>query len=168
MKKAIGCAVLLALLLTGCGGSKQAADPALKIGGVTIEDTLPAASVLDVLNGLGGAYEYAEAISCVYDGMDKIYTYENAVVYTYPDGGVDKLMELYCTGGDVQTAAGIALGDSRDKVVETYGDGYTEAGIVLSYEKETASPDNAPASLYFEFTDGKVSAIGITSEHRSE
>lgn len=68
----------------------------------------------------------------------------------------------------MQTPAGIALGDSRDQVVETYGDGYTEAGIVLSYEKETASPDNEPASLYFEFTDGKVSAIGITSEHRSE
>ncbi len=130
MKKAIGYAVVLALLLTGCGGSKAAADPALKIGGVTIEDTLSAASVLDVLNGLGGSYEYAEAISCVYDGMDKTYTYENAVVYTYPDGGVDKLMELYCTGGDVQTPAGIALGDSRDQVVETYGDGYTEAGTV--------------------------------------
>ena len=100
MKKAIGYAVVLALLLTGCGGSKAAADPALKIGGVTIEDTLSAASVLDVLNGLGGSYEYAEAISCVYDGMDKTYTYENAVVYTYPDGGVDKLMELYCSGGN--------------------------------------------------------------------
>ena len=80
MKKAIGYAVVLALLLTGCGGSKAAADPALKIGGVTIEDTLSAASVLDVLNGLSGSYEYAEAISCVYDGMDKTYTYENAVV----------------------------------------------------------------------------------------
>lgn len=168
MKKAIVCAVLLALLLTGCGGSKQTADPALVIGGVTIEDTLSVVSVLDVLDGLGWSYEYDEAISCVYDGLDKTYTYENAVVYTYPDGGSDKLMELYCTGGDVRTPAGIALGDSRDKVVETYGDGYVEAGIVLSYEKKAASRDNEPASLYFEFTDGKVSAIGITSEHRGE
>lgn len=168
MKKVTGFAVLLALLLTGCGGSKQAADPVLKFGGVTIENTLSVASVLDVLNGVGGSYEYAEAISCVYDGMDKTYTWENAVVYTYPDDGVDRLMELYCTGGDVKTPAGIALGDSREKVVETYGDGYTEAGIVLSYEKETASPDNEPASLYFEITDGRVSAIGITAEHRSE
>lgn len=160
--------IILTLLLAGCGGKKQTADPVLEIGGVTVENTMSAESVLDVLNGLGGSYEYAEAISCVYDGMDKTYTYENAVVYTYPDGGADRLMELYCTGGDVQTPAGIVPGDSRDKVVETYGDGYTERGIVLSYEKETASPDNEPASLYFELTDGKVSAIGITAEHRGE
>lgn len=168
MKKPKICAVLLALLLTACGGSKQTADPVLQIGGAAVEDSTAVDAVLDALNGLGGEYEYAEAVSCVYDGMDKTYTYENAVVYTYPDGDADRLMELYCTGGDVKTPAGITIGDSRDKVVETYGDGYTEAGVVLSYEQGNAPADCEPASLYFELTGGKVSAIGITAEHRSE
>lgn len=97
MKKPKICAVLLALLLTACGGSKQTADPVLQIGGAAVEDSTAVDAVLDALNGLGGEYEYAEAVSCVYDGMDKTYTYENAVVYTYPDGDADRLMELYCT-----------------------------------------------------------------------
>ena len=120
-----------------------------------------------VLALLGGEYEYYEAISCVYDGMDKTYTYGDCVLYTFPDGDTDRLMELYCTGGDV-SAQGITFGSSRDAVVETFGDGYVEEGSLLSYETAPASANNTPASLYFELTDGAVTAIGITAEHRSQ
>lgn len=167
MKKTVLCALLLTLVLAGCGKGYPEPGPFLELGGKQIN--AESTSVDEVLAILGGGYEYAEAVSCVYDGMDKTYTYPDAVVYTFPDGDGDRLMELYCTGGDVKTPAGISLGDSRDKVVQTYGDGFTEKGIVLAYDlKKPASADNEPASLYFELTGGKVSAIGITSEHRSE
>lgn len=167
MKREIFCALALALALSACG-SKQTAEPALTVGGVTLADESSLESVLDVFNGMGEKYEYAEAVSCVYDGMDKTYTYENAVVYAYPDGERDRLMELYCSGGDVKTPAGVTLGDTREKVVKTYGDGFVERGASLAYEQEASADGNEPASLYFEFSDGKVSAIGITAEHRSE
>ncbi len=159
-------ALALLAALTACGGELSAAEPVLSLGGEQID--VASASVDDALAALGDGYEYAEAVSCVYDGMDKTYTYPDAVVYTYPDGATDRLMEIYCTGGDVETPAGVAIGDTRDKVVETYGDGFTEAGATLAYEQTPESEDDEPASLYFELEGGKVTAIGATAEHRSE
>ena len=68
MKKWIVISALLALLLAGCGGKAAPVDPALTIDGVTFT---PESAVADVLETLGEAYEYYEALSCVYDGMDK-------------------------------------------------------------------------------------------------
>lgn len=154
----------LLLGLAGCGGEAQTVEPAVTVEGTEISGET---AVADVLALLGGEYEYYEAISCVYDGMDKTYTYGDCVLYTFPDGDTDRLMELYCTGGDV-SAQGITFGSSRDAVVETFGDGYVEEGSLLSYETAPASANNTPASLYFELTDGAVTAIGITAEHRSQ
>ena len=167
MKKRILTALLLSglLVLGGCGGeAAQSVEPALTVSGTEVSgDT----AVEDVLALLGEDYEYYEAISCVYDGMDKTYTYGDCVLYTYPDGETDHLMELYCTDGDV-SAQGVTFGDSREAVIEAFGDGYTEEGIVLSYELEPSSDNNTPASLYFELDGGSVTAIGITAEHRSQ
>lgn len=163
-------AILLILLLGLCAcGSQSAAfhaeDAALILAGnpVTAET-----AVEEVLAMLGEDYAYAEAISCVYEGMDKTFSYENVTLYTYPDGEVDRLMELYCTGGDVQTSKGIALGASKSDVVAQYGEGYMEAGSILSYEVSASSSENLPASLYFLMEDGQVAAIAITAEHRAE
>lgn len=160
-------AVLL-LSFSACGNASAAfsqEDVALTIGGsaVTAETTAE-----DVLALLGEDYVYAEAISCVYEGMDKTFTYENVTLYTYPDGETDRLMELYCTGGDVETSKGIGLGAAKADVVAQYGEGYTEAGSVLSYEVPASSPEYMPASLYFLLENDRVTAIAITAEHRAE
>ncbi len=165
MKKML-CAALLLLLLSACGGKTAEPEPVLTVGGTEIDAA--STSVEAALAVLGEDYEYAEAVSCVYDGMDKTYSYADATLYTCPDETGDRLMELYCTGGDVKTPAGIALGDGREKVVKTYGGGFVESGAILAYEKEPSAPENEPASLYFELTDGKVTAIAVTSEHRAE
>ena len=167
MKKRILTALLLSglLVLGGCGGeAAQSVEPALTVSGTEVSgDT----AVEDVLALLGEDYEYYEAISCVYDGMDKTYTYGDCVLYTYPDGETDHLMELYCTGGDV-SAQGITIGSTKDEVVKTVGTGYTEEGSVLSYSLKATEAQNAPASLYFELEDETVTAIAITAEHREE
>lgn len=168
MRRAGIFAALLAVLLTACGGGKASPEPVLEINGVSIGCDTEVNSILNTLDALDGTCEYAEAISCVYDGMDKTYSYADAVVYTYPDGGGDKLMELSCSGGGVQTPAGISLGDTRDKIIQTYGGSFSEAGTILSYEEAPSTPEMEPASLYFELSDGKVCAIGITAEHRKE
>ena len=167
MKQLCAATFLLAMLLAfaGCGGKEaDAVEPALTIAGTEITgDT----AVADVLSTLGEDYTYYEAISCVYEGMDKTYTYEEFVLYTYPDGENDHLMELYCTGGDV-SAKGVTFGASREDVIKAFGDGFTEEGAMLLYEVEPSSANNTPASLYFELTDGTVTAIAITAEHRSQ
>lgn len=167
MRRNLLCAALLAALLlallSGCAKG-SAVEPALTVGGTEITgDT----SVEDVLEALGDGYEYFEAISCVYEGMDKTYTYPDYILYTYPDGAIDHLMELYCTGGDV-SAKGVTFGASKDEIVEAFGEDYTEEGSMMIYAVEPSDANNEPASVYFELTDGAVSAIALTAEHRSE
>jgi len=169
MKKC--CVLLVLILLLGlcaCGGKSGAfseADLALTVDGASITVK---SSVEDILSALGDGYTYSEAISCVYEGMDKTYEYENMALYTYPDGAADRLMEIYCFGGNVTTSKGITFGSTKAEVVAQYGDGYVEAGAMLSYELPVSGADNLPASLYFMLLDGKVSAIAMTTEHRAE
>lgn len=169
MKKWILILMTAALLvLTACGGNKASfskEDLSLTVGGavVTAETAME-----EVLAALGEDYSYAEAISCVYEGMDKTYDYADWTVYTYPDGENDRLMELYCVGGDVKTAKGITFGSAKSEIVACYGEGYVETGSMLSYELPASGSDYVPASLYFMLDGGKVSAIGITAEHRAE
>lgn len=159
--------VLLLAGLCACGGDSAsfgADDLSLTVHGSAVTVETP---VEEILSLLGQDYDYAEAISCVYEGMDKTFDYADATLYTYPDGDADRLMELYCTG-DVQTAKGLGLGASRDDIVKLYGQDYKEAGSVLAYELPVSSPENLPASLYFLLKDGTVEAIAITAEHRAE
>lgn len=160
-------AALLSVALCACGSDAAFAkeDICLIVADTKITPETPVAEILSVL---GEDYAYAEAVSCVYTGMDKTYTYEDAVLYTYPDADAERLMELYSERTDVKTAAGIAIGADKDAVIAQYGSDYTLTGSMLSYELPTDSSDYLPASLYFMLQDGKVTAIAITAEHRAE
>ena len=161
-------AVLILFSCAACGsekaGSFGAKDISLVVNGKAVTTDM---SVADILSILGSDYDYAEAVSCVYEGMDKTYTYSEAILYTYPDGDEERLMELYCSGDDVKTSRGIGLGASRDDVIAAYGEPTSEFGITMSYELE-ASGDMLPASLYFLIRNDTVQAISITAEHREE
>ena len=116
MKKTI-CLLLTALLLCallGSCGKKTISevDLTLTVGGTAVR---PDASVSALLDAFGTDYTYSEAVSCVYTGMDKTYAYSDRILYTYPDGDADRLLELYCTA-DVQTAQGVGIGASRKDV----------------------------------------------------
>jgi len=169
MKKC--CVLLVLILLLGlcaCGGKSGAfseADLALTVDGASITVK---SSVEDILSALGDGYTYSEAISCVYEGMDKTYEYENMALYTYPDAAADRLMEIYCVGGEVTTSKGITFGATKAEIIEQYGKEYVEAGATISYELPTQNAENLPASLYFVLEDDAVAAIAMTTEHRAE
>lgn len=156
----------LAFSLCACAGSALTeSDLAICIGSFT---ATPKTTMDDVRAALGEEDEYAEAISCVYEGMDKTFTYGEVTFYTYPDDKTDCLMEVYCTGGDVTTAKGITFGATVAEIETAYGSGYSRSGKLLTYELPASGEKNEPASLYFELDNGCVSAIGMTAEHRAE
>lgn len=99
--------------------------------------------------------------------MDKTYAYSDRILYTYPDGDADRLLELYCTA-DVQTAQGVGIGASRKDVEAAYGTEYTQAGNTMTYALAAQDSLTIPASLYFELDGDTVCAIGLTSAHRAE
>ncbi len=168
MKRVLFFALVLVLMLGLCACGKDTgfseADLSLTVDGVAVTAK---SEVSDLLAGFGEDYEYYEAISCVYEGMDKTFTYENLSLYTYPDGSGDCLMEIYCVDGDVKTAKGITFGSTKAEIEAAYGKG-TEAGSTLTYELPTKSGENVPASLYFVLRDDAVTAIAMTTEHRAE
>ncbi len=168
MKKTI-CLLLTALLLCallGSCGKKTISevDLTLTVGGTAVR---PDTSVSALLDAFGTNYTYSEAVSCVYTGMDKTYAYSDRILYTYPDGDADRLLELYCTA-DVQTAQGVGIGASRKDVEAAYGTEYTQAGNTMTYALAAQDSLTIPASLYFELDGDTVCAIGLTSAHRAE
>lgn len=82
-----------------------------------------------------GEYVYYESQSCGYSGMDKFYTYENFEVCTYPDGSVDRVSYIDLLD-DAVTSRGIKLGDSKDLLIEKYGDSYTLTSGIYIYKLE--------------------------------
>ena len=168
MKKTI-CLLLTALLLCallGSCGKKTISevDLTLTVGGTAVR---PDTSVSALLDAFGTDYTYSEAVSCVYTGMYKTYAYSDRILYTYPDGDADRLLELYCTA-DVQTAQGVGIGASRKDVEAAYGTEYTQAGNTMTYALAAQDSLTIPASLYFELDGDTVCAIGLTSTHRAE
>ena len=166
MKKIWILTLILTLCLCACGtGGFAEADLFLTVDGVNVT----AKTEMDqILADLGENYEYSEAISCVYEGMDKTFDYENLSLDTYPDGDSDRLREIYCVGGNVTTSKGITFGATKAEIIAQYGKDYVEAGATLSYELPVKNADNLPASLYFVLEDDAVTAIAMTTEHRAE
>ena len=169
MKRIILLVCVLALLVVaGCGGNTETLtenDLDITVGGVNITVQ---SDVAELLEAFGAEYEYYEAISCVYDGMDKTYAYADFVIYTFPSEQGDMLMEIYCMGGDAATAKGVTIGTAKSDVISLYGKNYVEKGATVSYELPLTQEDCVPASVYFLIENDCVSAIGMTTEHRME
>jgi hypothetical protein len=104
------------LLLAGCGQKAGfgAEDLCLEVDGETYFLHSDVAAVLDTL---GTGYEYSEARSCDYDGMDKAYLYDTAEFYTYPRGSSDMLNEIYSEDLTAETSKGIGVGASKEDVL---------------------------------------------------
>lgn len=88
-----------------------------------------------ILETLGEPASYFEAASCAFDGLDKIYTYNSYEIDTYPSQDRDLVSAVILKDDSVTTAEGICIGDSLEKLLETYGDGAQESGMRV-YEKD--------------------------------
>ena len=101
-------------------------------GGVTVEVD---ADMAPILQALGEPLSYFEAASCAFEGLDKIYTYSSFEIDTYPAQDKDLVSAVILKDDSVTTAEGICIGESLEKLQETYGDGIQESGMLV-YEKD--------------------------------
>jgi len=170
MKKAIALLLALSLCAALCAcGSRQKtldeADLSMTVNGVEVTAKSSVDALLAVFDG---NYETAEAVSCVYSGMERTYSGDGFSVFTYPgDDGAEHLMEAYAEQ-NVQTARGVTIGSSLKDVEDAYGPDYTRTGSVVSFELPAASSQMVPAGIYFELNGDAVCAIGIVCEHRAQ
>lgn len=89
-----------------------------------------------ILEKLGDPDSYFEAASCAFEGLDKIYTYSDFEIDTYPQGEEDFVSAIILKNDVVTTAEGIYIGCSRDEVTAAYGTDYSEKGSMVVYEKD--------------------------------
>jgi len=96
-----------------------------KMGDVVIDMNQ---NINDVVSKIGEPSGIFEAPSCAFDGIDRIFGYNNAGVqlYTYPIGDDDFIHTIGFTNDSARTAeGGIRLGASLQAVIDAYGDDYT-------------------------------------------
>ncbi|SHF20615.1 hypothetical protein [Alkalibacter saccharofermentans] len=106
----------------------------------------------EVLSKLGEERSYFEAPSCAFDGIDKIYSYGSFEVHTYPSGDTDYVSAIILKDDSVVTSEGVYIGDTKDKVLGTYGEDYQNMDGAFVYEQ-------GEGKLQFIFVDDTVAAI---------
>ena len=79
------------------------------------------AEMAPIVAKLGEPTKYFESESCAYQGLDKVYTYGGVTISTYPDNGVDYVLDVVLRDDTVSTPEGISIGDPLSKVEEIYG-----------------------------------------------
>ncbi len=161
MKKTLSCLlsfvlVLSVMLFSSCG-EKSNLMTSVEIMGSKIECRMDMQKVLDSFKDL--EYEYSESISCAYNGLDKIYDYSDNgfIVYTYPDGDKDYVLEVVVTDeGIKQLDDKVYVGMSKDELIALFGSEYTEDGDVLTYVVKDEQ------TMYFLMDDDKVIEYAIS------
>ncbi|QHQ60143.1 hypothetical protein Ana3638_04565 [Anaerocolumna sedimenticola] len=121
--------------------------------GVTMSMNDNAAAIVDAL---GEPMDYFEAPSCAFQGLDKIYYYSGFDLSTYPGTDGDYISAIEFTDDSVSTKEGIFIGNTRDEVIKTYGNDYTEESGSLTYTKGKTKltfliENNAVTSINYEF-----------------
>ena len=115
-------------------------------------DNLLGENARSVIEALGKPVSYFEAPSCVFKGLDKIYTYSGIELYTYPINGIDYLSSVILTDDSVSTGRGVRLGMKQDDVISAYGDAYVQEFGLISYTM-------GKYSLSFLIENGLIAAI---------
>lgn len=122
-------------------------------GDVTLTPDMDMSAIADQL---GEPKSYFEAASCAFEGLDKIYTYASFEIETYPQDTADCIKSIVLKDDTVSTVEGVSIGDSEDKVRETYGVPSEESTGRLVYQKENTN-------LVFVVNNGVVISIEYAS-----
>ena len=161
MKKSISISLaiisLISLLFFSACSDKTDMLKSLEIDGHKIECRMDMSEVLDMFKDM--EYEYSESISCAYNGLDKIYDFSDSgfVVYTYPDGDKDYVLEVSVSSEDIKQQNGkVFVGMLKDEIIALYGESYTEDGDVLTYKVKDEQ------TMYFLIDADKVVEYSIS------
>jgi ABC-type phosphate/phosphonate transport system substrate-binding protein len=110
----------------------------------------------DAVEALGDPLSYYESPSCAFGDLDKIYTYNGFELDTYSTGGKDYVSAIILKDDSLSTPEGVCIGDTEDKVRETYGTPDSEADSTLLYTKDGMK-------LSFIIQEGKVASVQYLS-----
>ena len=73
--------------------------------------------------------------SCALEGTDNVYSYGTIEVTAYNEGEGEYIYSVYFVDANITTNEGLALGDTKDKVIELYGENFTDNNGEYTYKK---------------------------------
>ncbi|MFA5676397.1 MAG: hypothetical protein WDA65_07740 [Christensenellales bacterium] len=151
--------VIIMLALCACGqdaGTFGAADLAFEIDGQKFPLRT---SVAPLLAALGDDYDMESGPSCLYEGEDKQFYYDNVFIFTFPMDGEDLIDQLCISGGEYTTAKGIGIGSTLEDIEAKYGTDWFDIDGECVYVVSGNPDDLSSQKLFFELEDGKVSGF---------
>lgn len=149
MKKTI-ITLLLIVSMAGCSSASLASDTFVFTYNqhqVSVGD-----DASSFIKNLGSYTSLSTAPSCAFDGEDTIYDYPGIQLSTYQDNGVEVLTGVYLLDSSVSTSEGIKIGSTKEEVLDSYGNEFTEEYGVITYTKEKTE-------LSFVISDEVVTSI---------
>lgn len=69
---------------------------------------------------------FSEIPSCAFAGTDKVYTYDNVELIVAEIDGRDTVYSVYFINETQETGEGIKISDSKEDMIEKYGNSYEE------------------------------------------
>ncbi len=147
--------IFLIMILAACGGQNGFTEDDLvfSYNGESFKLDSDASALI---SALGDDYNYKEAASCAYVGMDKSFSYNGIDIYTYPLDDIDKIDEIYISSDAYSTNKGITVGSTLDDIKAAYGENYTDlGGGMLVIAPEGTPEDTSSPCLYF-IMDGET------------
>ena len=124
---------------------------ALDYGGYIIYMDQNMAEVKDALGEPLGEFE---ALSCAFDGVDRIFRYPGIQIHTYPDGEADFVHTISLRDDSIPIYGGIYIGQNWDDVMAVYGADYEQDFDMYTYK-------HSPATLSFLVEEGIVTSISF-------
>lgn len=99
----------------------------------------------------------SELPSCALEGMDHVYRYSNVEITANVKDGKETIYSVYFITEDAKTPEGVGIGDSKDKMINTYGNGYTNDVSVYTYLS-----DNGKVNINFQIENDVITSIDYT------
>ena len=149
-------ACLLLVCFVGCDGGSETKNYVFSANGVEIKVGGDANALV---SALGEAQNLVETPSCGGGAEpDREYTYAGFKFNTVNENGKNVIVKIVLTDDSVSTPEGISIGSSRDEVIASYGENFTEnaTGTLIYTDGAT--------KLMIGFADGSVSAIHYVEE----
>lgn len=147
--------VLIAALLTGCRGNQMdtqgeeqqvsgetmqtfqgALGYVFRVEGVEKKLEIPVDAIArEVTDQLPPPTEYFEVPACAGEGIEKHYSYDHFMIYTYPGENEERISSIILLDDMVSTVEGTEVGMTRAQIQEIYGAEYEGTLEQMSYPK---------------------------------
>jgi hypothetical protein len=98
-------------------------------------DVIMGSEAAPVVEALGEPRSVFEETSCAFDGIDRFYMYNDFQLNTFPDGETDYVWSINFLTDGAETQEGLYVGETLDKMLEIYGDGYEKENEMYRYKQ---------------------------------